>query len=326
MGDTFKHYEHLRKLRKQTINAAANDHFTLNKLHDRFMDKVVQIALQKLKKEWGPPPSSFSFFLVGSAGRFEQALWSDQDHGIVYESNSDEAKDYFLKLGKEISNGLYHVGYEFCDGNVMASNPLWCQSFESWKIQLEKWMKQESWESIRYLLIFIDARGLVGSDEYIKELKQYIYLQIEKSPHLLKRMLNNTMRVKKGIGAFGQFLVERHGIHTGNINFKKTAFFPYVNAVRLLALKETIINTSTLSRLDSLSESNISVSAREDYRKEFLKLLQFRLVQGKHDNYDAVHYVKINTLTKEHKKELKEILKKGIQLYNYTKRVIEKGC
>ncbi len=326
MDDGFDNYEDIRKMREQQMNDVAKDHFALNNLHDQLMIHVVHLAIEKVKKEWGSPPSSFSFFLMGSGGRFEQALWSDQDHGIVYEITSDEAHDYFLKLGKEISDGLHSVGYEFCDGNVMASNPLWCKSVNEWKMQLESWIDEESFDAIRHLLIFIDARVLVGRKQFIDDLKQVIHLNIEESPYLLKRMLKNTMRLQKGIGVFGQILVETHGSHTGEINLKQTALFPYVNAVRLLALKERVVNTSTLSRLDALSGYTLGRSEHKHYEDEFRHLLQFRLLYGKQEDYEAVHYVNIDSLRKEQKKELKEIMKKGIELYNDTTKLIEKGC
>ena len=318
-------YEALRKIREQHMNDVAKDHFELNKFHDQLMTQVVQLAREKVKKEWGPAPSPFSFFLMGSGGRFEQALWSDQDHGIVYESTSDEAHDYFLNLGKEISDGLNTVGYELCEGNVMASNPLWCKSFEEWKRQLEGWMEEESFEAVRHLLIFVDARVIVGRDQFIDDLKREIHHKMDESPYLLKRMLKNTMHVKKGVGVFGQLLAETHGSHAGDVNLKQTAFFPYVNAVRLLALKERLLNTSTLSRLDSLSDHTLGRSERK-YEDDFRKLLHFRLAFGKQENYDAVHYVTIDSLPKEQKKELKDMMRKGIELYNHTKKVIEKGC
>ena len=326
MDDGFDNYEDIRKMRGQQMNDVAKDHFALNNLHDQLMIHVVHLAIEKVKKEWGSPPSPFSFFLMGSGGRFEQALWSDQDHGIVYEITSDEAHGYFLKLGKEISEGLYSVGYEFCDGYVMASNPLWCKSVEEWKRQLEGWIQEESFDAVRHLLIFTDARVLVGDDQYIEKLKQVIHRKLDQSSYLLKRMLKNTMHVKKGVGVFGQILVETHGSHTGDVNFKQTAFFPYVNAVRLLALKERAMATSTLSRLDALSDNTLGRSERKDYHENFMRLLQFRLVYGKHENYDAVHYVNITSLRKEQKKELKEMMKKGIELYNDTKKLIQKGC
>ena len=318
-------YEDLKNMRDQQINHVAIDHSELNHFHDRLMIQVVQRAIEKVKKEWGAPPSPFSFFLMGSGGRFEQALWSDQDHGIVYETTSNEAQNYFLTLGKEISDGLHSVGYEYCDGNVMASNPLWCKSLEEWKRQLKNWMEDESFDAIRHLLIFIDARVLVGQDSYIEELKRVIHTQIVESSYLLKRMLKNTMRLQKGIGVFGQLLVETHGSHTGEINLKQTTLFPYVNAVRLLALKEGVMKTSTLARLDSLSDKTSPVK-HQDYKDKFTQLLQFRLVYGKQENYEAVHYVTIDSLSKEQKKELKEIMKTGIELYNDTTKTIEKGC
>ncbi|WP_371017737.1 DUF294 nucleotidyltransferase-like domain-containing protein [Pseudalkalibacillus sp. JSM 102089] len=323
MDDGVENYEDLRKMREQQIKNVATDHFALNHFHDQLMSQIVYLAVEKVKKEWGPPPSPFSFFLMGSGGRFEQALWSDQDHGIVYEISSEEASNYFLKLGKEISVGLNTVGYEFCDGNVMASNPLWCKSVEEWKRQLENWMDDESFDAIRHLLIFIDARVLVGRGEFIEDLKQVIHSKIEESPYLLKRMLKNTMRLQKGLGVFGQILVETHGTHTGEINLKQTALFPYVNAVRLLALKESVMTTSTLARLGALSDN--SRSEWKQYEDKFKQLLQFRLRYGKQEDYEAVHYVTIDSLPKEKKKELKEIMKKGIELYNDTTKHIEKG-
>ncbi|WP_273851150.1 DUF294 nucleotidyltransferase-like domain-containing protein [Guptibacillus spartinae] len=318
-------YEDLKNMRQQQIKHVATDHSELNHFHDHLIGQVVHRALEKVKNEWGPPPSPFSFFLMGSGGRFEQALWSDQDHGIVYEIASDEAQDYFLKLGKEISDGMYFVGYEYCDGNVMASNPLWCKSVEEWKRQLENWMEDESFEAIRHLLIFIDARVLVGRESHIKDLKRVIHTQIAKSPYLLKRMLKNTMRLQKGIGVFGQILVETHGSHTGEINLKQTALFPYVNAVRLLALKEGVMKNSTLARLDSVSDKTSRIKYHE-CKNKFRQLLQFRLDYGKQEDYEAVHFVTIDSLPKEQKKELKRIMKTGIELYNDTTKTIEKGC
>ncbi|MGB8000806.1 MAG: hypothetical protein WCF60_12050, partial [Anaerobacillus sp.] len=75
-----------------------------------------------------------------------------------------------------------------------------------------------------------------------------------------------------------------------------------------------------------LSDNTLGRSERMDYHENFMRLLQFRLVYGKHENYDAVHYVNITSLRKEQKKELKEMMKKGIELYNDTKKLIQKGC
>jgi CBS domain-containing protein len=261
--------------------------------------------------------------MMGSAGRFEQSVWSDQDHGIIYQQQGDSINDYFLALGKEISQGLKLAGYDYCDGDVMASNPLWCKSFSEWRKQLVNWSNNSNWECIRHLLIFIDGRSLYGDASLLENLKIEVYQTIHKE-NLFKKVLNNTLYLQKGIGVLGQILVETHGPHTGSLNIKEKALFPYVNAVRLLAIKGNILETSTLLRLEKLSQVELPSIKRELYKQQFLKLLNFRLSLSKRDNYENSHYLPISTLSKTQKEEVKEILKNGAALYRYVRKLIEK--
>lgn len=316
-------YEEIRHHRDKNIWSAASDHFTLNLLHDDITKQVVHLAINRLLERDGPPPCPFSFFVMGSAGRFEQSIWSDQDHGIVYLEQSERAKNYFLKLGKEISDGLYLTGYDYCDGGVMSDNPLWCKSISQWQQQLTDWIHDSSWESIRQLLMFIDSRSAYGEEIYIKQLKSLVFRYVPKD-HLLKKMLNNTMYRKKGIGVLGQILTETHGQHVGSLNLKETALFPIINSIRLLAIKAGIASSSTLSRLSQLPEQWIPENKKELYHSQLLALFDLRLRLGNHPNYDTGHYLHIDGLSKEEKARLKEILKTGSALHRYVKEFIEK--
>src|SRR4051812_35136934 len=149
------------------------DTCSLNEFHDVVMRKVLKLAIIRLNK--GTPPCRYCWFITGSGGRFEQGLISDQDHGIVFEISSGENEYYFLELGKEITYGLEIVGYPYCQGNIMGSNPLWCKSIEGWRKQLLLWMEERSLGSIRNLQIFYDARCLTGAGDYVKLLKSFIY-------------------------------------------------------------------------------------------------------------------------------------------------------
>ena len=232
-------YSGITDYRKNQMKDAARDHFKLNKLHDILIKQVLDISLKEVIARYGPPPATFSFFVMGSAGRFEQSIWSDQDHGIIYLDSTTEAKTYFLSLGKEISKGLYQVGYPYCDGGVMSGNPFWCKSNTEWEKQIKSWALDASWESLRYLLIFIDGRSIYGQHQLLEQLKSFVYQTVQKE-QLLPRLTTNTLHIKKGIGVLGQLLVETHGAHTGSLNIKETALFPYVNAARLLAVKANL--------------------------------------------------------------------------------------
>jgi CBS domain-containing protein len=316
-------YEEIRSYRDQQITAVISDPFKLNLLHDEVITQVIRLSVGRIQVRNGPPPCPFSFFVMGSAGRFEQSIWSDQDHGIIYEQQSDEIKDYFLELGKEISHGLQTAGYDYCDGAVMSSNPLWCKSRSEWQQQLSKWILDSTWESIRQLLIFVDGRSMYGEKVYIEELKLLVYQSIHNGSHL-RRILTNTLHLKKGMGVLGQILVETHGPHAGLLNLKEKALLPYVNAARLLAIKENITETSTLLRLDSIPESLLTTSAKELYKHQFLKLLNYRLSYCDNKDYEAGHYLRIDTLSRIQRNDIKEILKNGLALYRFVKNLVEK--
>ncbi|PLR96955.1 hypothetical protein CVD19_09930 [Bacillus sp. T33-2] len=316
-------YSEIRMLRDHYMNNGKLNHVELNKFHDHIMHQVVSLSVARISKKLGASPSLFSFFVMGSAGRFEQAVWSDQDHGIVYEDNGEDAQEYFLTLGKEISEGLSQAGYAFCDGGVMASNPLWCRSRTTWKQQLDDWVSETSWESIRHLLIFIDGRPIYGEGSYIDELKRLVYKSV-RNENMLHRLLDNTMHVKKGVGFLGQLLVETHGKYTGSLNIKEKAVLPYVNAARLLALKGDILENSTLLRLKHLPEKIMAVRDRSLYEQQFLRLMEYRLSMGNHKDYDSGHYLAVDSLTKEQKDVLKEIIKNAAHLYQLARRQIEK--
>lgn len=306
-------YTDLRKIRDTQINEVRFDHIKLNHFHDSLMKKVIDIALQQTTHVYGLPPSPFTFFVMGSAGRFEQSIWSDQDNGIIFSNSSTTAQDYFLKLGEEISKGLFQIGYPYCDGGVMADHPLWCKSFSEWQQQLTEWISSSTWESIRHLLIFIDARALYGELQPVADLKQLVYQTIN-DRHQFQRIWDNTLHVKKGLNSFGQFLVEEHGEYAGLLNLKEKALFPYINASRLLAFIKTLDDSSSLSRLNILEDTH--------YADNFQKLLELRLFYGDHTTYKSGHYLAVDLLSKEDHKQLKEIIKHSTKLYKIVRTLL----
>ena len=320
----FQSYESIKNWRVHHLSQHLEDSTALNRFHDSVMRKTFDHALTRLGK--GNPPCPYTWFITGSGGRMEQGMISDQDHGIIYENSNLETQEYFLALGVELSYGLNIVGYPYCEGGIMCSNPLWSKSIEEWKVQISQWMKEASWSTIRYLQIFYDARRLVGTDSFIPELKSFIHQFQKDNPRLLKRMMDNVMHMKTAIGPLGQLIVEEKGIHTGSIDLKYSAFLPYVNAVRILAIKEGILDTATIDRLNRLIALPKYQQELLDYKINFQKLFHYRLgLFQQADSYDDTHYLNIKHFSKEKKKELRKILKDGKKLHQYVSGIIEKG-
>lgn len=327
MVKEYDSYEALKIWKEAHIDHYLLDTRSLNQFHDKIIKDVFHVALMKVKEIKGTPPCKYTWFVMGSAGRCEQGSVSDQDHGIIFEKATKECISYFQQLGEEIAYGLNEVGYPYCEGKVMSSNPLWCKPMVEWESQLLYWMEKASWDSIRYLQIFYDARGIIGETVYVDQLKNYIHNYRTSHPHLLKRFMENVMHIKKAVGIFGQFLVKSNGPYKDSIDLKNLGYIPYVNAIRLLSIKEGILDSSTMERMDRLLEISSYENNLLLYRENFTKLLVYRISLFKEaDSYDDVHYLNIKKLTKFDKDEIKRILKDGRKLYQYVQGIIEKGC
>ncbi|MGM9924512.1 MAG: DUF294 nucleotidyltransferase-like domain-containing protein [Bacillus sp. (in: firmicutes)] len=315
-------YEEIKRWKDEEMKNHCSDIRELNRFHDRIMKHVFQAAVSCLHQN--EPPCSFSWLITGSGGRFEQGLISDQDHGIVYQDDSEEHRAYFLRLGQELSRGLDYVGYPYCKGNIMSSNPMWCRPLKQWKEQLHSWMKEGSWESMRYLHIFLDSRCLAGEEELCRELKEYVFRYRSEHPHLARRFAENVMHIKKAINPLGQLLTSQVNGRTQSFDLKYAAFLPYVNAVRILALHEGLFETSTVDRMGKLLEKDAHKEVMVDAKADFQRLLEIRMASVAGKEYEDSHFVKLRLLDSMEKKEIKRIVKGGHKLHEYAIQYVKK--
>jgi len=309
-------YSNINEQRVNNITNNMHSNLSLNAFHDQIITAVVQLAIKKTIQKRGPLPSSFCFFLMGSGGRAEQGVWSDQDHGLLF---SSEDSEYFLTLGDEISDGMAIAGYPYCEGQVMARNKRWCQSTNHFKQQITNWLEEASWESLRHFLTFLDARVLIGDQNLLTDVKQHAYTKVIEF-QLLPRLLENTLHTKRNTNLLGQIIVESKGPHTGAINVKEAALLPMINAARLLAVESNCLATSTLTRLQGVQETILSPKKQLEYMRTFESLLAFRLLHADHSSYENSHYIHISQLPQHEVLRLKKFLKSAHQLHLFVKK------
>ncbi|MCJ7842058.1 DUF294 nucleotidyltransferase-like domain-containing protein [Lederbergia sp. NSJ-179] len=308
MQDVHADYASIKQWRDAHFVVYQSQSDKLQDFHDYVTKQVFDITLRKMRIDHGAPPCPFTWFVTGSSGRCEQAYRSDQDHGIVYTCENKDTAAYFLEFGKRLTAGLEWIGYPLCQGNVMSSNPLWCKSLNEWESQIHQWIDEDTWQSFRYLLIFLDARVIESNDRVIYRLKNLILKKVQQYPYLLRRLFENTRHTIKAIGFFHQFLPIQNGAYTGCIDLKQQAYFPYVNAIRLLAIKENISHSSTLSRMESLSTYEEYKSILPIHRENFRILMKYRLKYSEGFLYEEAHYLNVRNLNKQEKHEVKRIL------------------
>lgn len=274
--------------------------------------KAIQLSIQEMGHE---PTVSFSWLSLGSQGRGEQLLLTDQDNAIVYENVPQEqaeiTKNYFLELAQKVTHKLNNIGYEYCPANMMASNPQWCLSLDEWKAQFHHWITQPSEKSIMNCTIFFDFKSMYGNQDLGLELSKSIQQSIQSYDLFLNYLGQNALTNPSPVGFFRQFLVEQDGKHKHQFDLKARALMPLIDAARLLILSQPnefeITNTSKrYQRLMELEPQN-----KELYNScadAFEVLLQFRTEQGL-KNQDSGRFVPIESLSKVDRLKLKNAFK-----------------
>ncbi|MDF2716513.1 MAG: putative nucleotidyltransferase [Paenibacillus sp.] len=306
---------------------------SVNAAHDRLIAGTIALAEQTLRLEgFGVPPVPYAFVAVGSAGRMEQTLWSDQDNGIVYAEPPDgkveETADYFRLFSDRVHGWLQSAGYPPCPGNVLCTNSAWRKPKSAWIDMIQGWLDDPQWENVRYLLMIADLRCIHGDAELVRELRSAYLLSIAENPAMLDHMLQNTLYHKITIGVLGNIITERYGEDAGAFDVKYGAYIPLVNGIRLLALADGISEFSTLDRLKALRDSGNYAKADVDrWCEAFVTALELRsLAQHEKDGvlYTSRGMIDPESLTKQNKRRLKQCLRTGIELQQTVRRTVEK--
>lgn len=221
---------------------------------DKITRKLFEFAVEK----YGAAPCQFVFIALGSEGRREQTLLTDQDNAIIYEDGktNENVEEYFLELANYISDSLNDIGYSYCKGGVMACNSKWCQPLSMWKEYFSSWMTNYNIESLIEASTFLDFRAVHGDFDLATELKEYVIPLCHSNTDFLFKLGEMTANFKSPINAFGNLVGNDLSAKDKTIDIK-TILTPIVKYARILALKHGIEETNTYERIKSLYKANI---------------------------------------------------------------------
>ena len=288
----------------------------------RFITTVSDAVLKKVmlltRDELGSPPVPFVFMIMGSEGRREQTLKTDQDNAIVYQDPQDTdagaAEAYFHQFGNRACNLLNQAGYQFCGGGVMASNPRWCQPLSRWKTYFNDWIHTAEAEDLFQASIFFDFRGGYGEFALITELRRHLFAALEGWSGFFRHLAENALHFKPPLGFFRNFVLESKGRHRNTLDIK-SAMTPIVDFARVYALKNSVEATNTLERLEQLRiRKAISFQEHDELEKAYSFLMQLRIVRQitaiMDDGMEADNHINPKKLTHIEQTMLKEIFKR----------------
>lgn len=220
---------------------------------DSVIKRIIDLSISKL----GEPPADFSFICLGSEGRREESLYTDQDNAIIYEDVQADKEalvsEYFNQLGEMVCNSLNHVGYSFCKGNVMAKNPQWNKPISTWEKYFTNWIITPEPQNLLDAIIFFDFRNVYGSEEFAERLRKMIYALISKQSVFLYHLAFHSFNTKTQSISAGNILSD------GNAEMLdlKASINHLIMFARTYALQNNIWATNTIERLEALKTKHI---------------------------------------------------------------------
>jgi len=217
-----------------------------------FSDAITNRLIEITTDEIGNPPVEFAFICMGSEGRKEETLFTDQDNAIIYENvtaeNAQLVNDYFNRLGEKVCNALNEIGYSFCKGNIMAKNPQWCQPISVWEQQFANWISTPEPQNLLDATVFFDFREVYGNGELTLQLKNHVGNLISSNPLFTYHLAHNTNTIKPEQISSGK------NAETLDL---KNAVNLIIMFIRAYAFKNEIWTTNTLDRLSFLKARQI---------------------------------------------------------------------
>ncbi len=276
---------------------------------DAILVRLIDFAIE----EMGEPPTRFAFISLGSEGREEQTLATDQDNAIIFEDVAEQESEsvfaYYLAFSEKVCTWLDQAGYDFCKGNVMAMNPKWCQPVSKWKENFSYWITEARPKDLMEVSIFFDFRCMYGDKSFTEELREHITTRVANRDAFFYQLAQNALLFRLPVDFFGNISVESGGEHPNTFNIKH-AIALVVGYARIYAINFGLDDTNTLHRLDLLWDRDfVGRIEHEEICEAYNYLMQIRfkhqitmmdqgLAPDNHISLEELNYMEKSVLKK----------------------------
>ncbi|MEW5771311.1 MAG: DUF294 nucleotidyltransferase-like domain-containing protein [Pseudomonadota bacterium] len=222
----------------------------ISKLNDLLATRIIELEQARHPQLAG---LAFCWLALGSEGRLEQTLLTDQDNGLIFlprDGQTPEAtRAELLPFAQAVNEALAACGFPLCKGGIMAGNPQWCLSLEEWQATFGDWIFRGDAPVLLNASIFFDFRPLAGDAALADSLRAWLNARIRDNRQFLRHMVRNALGNRPPLGWMRDFVVDGSGEEAHTIELKLHGATPFVDAARIFALAAGVGETGTAARL-----------------------------------------------------------------------------
>ena len=336
-------------------------HDLFRMVRDGITIRVLQLVEDEMERDgYGRPPTGYVWVGLGSEGRDEQTMVTDQDNMIIFGEDVKEgsfneylreecdeylrgtgtadgfekvaARDviafYYKVFAEKTVDRLYDVGFDKCTGNVMPSNQKWRGSLRDWRERLEQrfFFERGIFEPLD-VVIMSDARFIAGSRPMLGDLLRPFFRALTDHKNVMKDFIQAAVLMPTALSFFGNFKVEKNGDRKGMLNLKLHGWAPLILAVRMLALSNGVFEPNTLRRIRLLREMNaIKKDMEMDLVDAYLVFVKFRIMNQVNikdvEDHAALNYLKPDMLGAQEQERLRKAMRAVEALQKYIQTVL----
>ncbi|WP_374548086.1 putative nucleotidyltransferase substrate binding domain-containing protein, partial [Rhodoblastus sp.] len=206
--------------------------------------------------------------VMGSEGRGEQTIRTDQDNGLILAGPVDEAA--LNRFREQFSGALADFGFPPCPGHVMVNNPLWSRTLAQYIADFGSWTTTPDEQSAMNVAIFFDAEAVAGDASLLARAKKELVEKVANERVFLARFAKAIESFEPPIGLFNTLKTsEGEG---DALDLKKGGIFPIVHGVRSLAIEQGLEETNTVKRLNKLAELGL---INEEFARDLARALDY---------------------------------------------------
>jgi len=280
-------HEELNRIEQERFMTAAsvmNLHASCTHYRDMLAERAFRIVCDEMVAAGhGTPPVPCALISMGSDGREEQTLITDQDYLIVYDDGGGEDADtWFAEFGNRLVDCLETAGFKRCSGDIMTSNPTWRGSYKQWRKRLfaiVRYEVEDFAKNMMDLIVLSDARYVTGDQALGEKLIELIRDMEKEHFQVLWGMARAATEMKLALGFMRRLWTEPTGEHKGEFNIKLLAWAPLVMNVRILSMSQGIPSTNTVQRINHLEkEGSFSKEMAAGLRDAYEVLTRHRIL------------------------------------------------
>src|SRR5712691_2968465 len=187
--------------------------------------------------------------IMGSEGRGEQTVRTDQDNGLLLAAPVPDAD--LARFRADFTEALERFGFPPCPGNVMVRNPQWSQPVEDFIRQIKTWIMTPDEFSAMNLGIFFDAVGVAGRPLVHRAKTAMVEMMRGESAYLAHFARYIDQFAGASVGMLSSIMASV-GVGSDLIDIKKAGTFPIVHGIRTLSIDRGVTVTATAKRIDAL--------------------------------------------------------------------------